>query len=423
MNEVLLAVAIFVIVYGVIVSEKVDRMVAALLGGMVMILLVSGYDQEIAFHAIDLNVIFLLTGMMIMANILSETGVFQWLAITAVHVGRGNPVRVMQVLAIVTAVGSAFLDNVTVVVLIAPVTLFVASTLEVSPVPLLISEVLASNIGGAATLIGDPPNILIGSASGIDFATFMWNMGPLVVILLLVFVLLIPILFRRSLSYSAAASARGQELRTEGLISDPVLLRQSLIVLGIVILGFLLHSMLQLETATVALTGAALLLLWTRRDPHQIMKDVEWSTLFFFVGLFILVEGLVFVGAIEIAASWLFRITGGSLPVTSMVLLWVSGAASGIIDNIPYTATMIPLIKSLGEAGMNTGPLWWALAIGADMGGNATLVGASANLVVASFAARSGHKISFLQFSLYGLVTTIITLAIGSVYLWLRYLL
>ncbi|NOZ73612.1 MAG: ArsB/NhaD family transporter [Chloroflexi bacterium] len=423
MNDVLLAVAIFVIVYGVIVSEKVDRMVAALLGGMVMILLVSGYDQEIAFHAIDLNVIFLLTGMMIMANILSETGVFQWLAITAVHVGGGNPVRVMQVLAIVTAVGSAFLDNVTVVVLIAPVTLFVASTLEVSPVPLLISEVLASNIGGAATLIGDPPNILIGSAAGIDFATFMWNMGPLVVILLLVFVLMIPLLFGRSLSYSAEASARGQELRTEGLISDPVLLRQSLIVLGIVILGFLLHSMLQLETATVALTGAALLLLWTRRDPHQIMKDVEWSTLFFFVGLFILVEGLVFVGAIEIAASWLFRVTGGSLPVTSMVLLWVSGAASGIIDNIPYTATMIPLIKSLGEAGMNTGPLWWALAIGADMGGNATLVGASANLVVASFAARSGHKISFLQFSLYGLVTTFITLVLGSVYLWLRYLL
>ena len=421
MNSLVLAVLIFAFTYLVIVTEKVDRMVAAVIGAMLMIAFVSSYTQEEAFAGIDLNVIFLLAGMMIIAGVISETGLFQWLAVRAVQIGRGNPVRIMQILALVTAIGSAFLDNVTVVVLIAPVTLFVATSLGISAIPLLIAEVLASNIGGAATLIGDPPNILIGSAANIDFVTFLINMGPLIVICLLVYVLILPLLFRKQLS-SVDMMDRIKNLDASGMITDPVLLRQSLIVLTLVMVGFMLHGTLGLETATIALSGAMLLLLWTRRDPHEAVQHVEWGTLLFFVGLFIMVEGLVFVGAIEKAANWLFELTGGNLKITTMAILWVSAIASGIIDNIPYTATMIPLIQSLGHQGMDTWPLWWALAIGADLGGNATLIGASANVVVASFALRAGQNISFLKFLRYGAPVTFITILIGTIYVWVMYL-
>ena len=421
MNDLIIATAIFVIAYIVIVTEKIDRMVAALLGGMAMIHFVRVYTQEEAFAGIDFNVIFLLMGMMIIAGIVSETGLFQWLAVRAVQIGRGNPVRIMQILAIVTAVGSALLDNVTVVVLIAPVTLFVASSLGVSPLPFLIAEVIASNIGGASTLIGDPPNILIGSAAGIDFVTFMWNMMPIVIVSMIVYVFLLPLLFRKQLPSVEMASSV-ENLDSSGVITDIVLLRQSLIILSFVLLGFLLHGTLHLETATIALTGAAALLLWSRSDPHKALEHVEWGTLLFFVGLFIMVEALVDVGAIDLAANWLLELTGGSLQVTAMAILWISAIASGIIDNIPYTATMIPLIQSLGEKGMDTWPLWWALAMGADFGGNATLIGASANVVVASFASRSGHHISFMKFLSYGAIVTFMTMVLSTFYLWVRYL-
>ena len=421
MNDIMIATAIFVIAYVVIVSERVDRMVAALLGGMAMIHFVGAYTQEEALAGVDFNVIFLLVGMMIMAGIISETGVFQWFAVRAVQLGKGNPVRIMQLLAIITAVGSALLDNVTTVVLIAPVTLFVASSLGVSPIPFLIAEVLASNIGGAATLIGDPPNIIIGSAAGIDFVTFMVNMMPIVIVVLAVYVLFLPLLFRKQVSSVDMASSV-ENLDSSGLITDPVLLRQSVIVLGLVLVGFLLHGTLHLETATIALSGAALLMLWSKRDAHKAVEDVEWATLLFFVGLFVMVEALVAVGAIDLAANWLLDLTGGSLNVTAMAILWISAIASGIIDNIPYTATMVPLIQSLGDKGMDTWPLWWALAMGADFGGNATLVGASANVVVASFAARSGHHISFMKFLGYGAIVTFVALLFSSVYLWVRYL-
>jgi len=421
MNDILIASAIFVIAYVLIITDKVDRMVVALLGGMAMIHFVGEYTQEEAFAGIDFNVIFLLAGMMIIAGVISETGLFQWLAVRAVQIGRGNPIRIMQILALVTAIGSALLDNVTVVVLIAPVTLFVASSLGVSPLPFLIAEVIASNIGGAATLIGDPPNIIIGSAAGIDFFSFLVNMGPIVIVCMIFLILLLPLLFRRQLP-AVDMPDKVENLDATGLITNPVLLRQSLIILGFVLLGFLLHGTFHLETATIALTGAAILLLWSRRDSHKALEDVEWGTLLFFVGLFIMVEALVTVGAIELAANWLIELTGGSLEVTALVILWVSAIASGIIDNIPYTATMVPVIQSLGTKGMDTWPLWWALAMGADFGGNATLVGASANVVVASFAARAGHHISFMKFLGYGVIVTFGTLLFSTVYLWIRYL-
>ena len=420
MSLQILAAIIFIATYVVIVSERVHRTPAALFGGMLMILL-GVLPQETAFHALDLNVIFLLTGMMMIAFLLGETGVFQWLAVNAVKLGDGRPVRIMVIIAAITAVSSALLDNVTVVVLMAPVTLFVATNLGLSPLPFLITEVLASNIGGAATLIGDPPNIMIASQAGIDFGPFALNMGPPALIILIVFLAVSVLLFRKQLVVPSERRQNVLRLQTKGLIRNPVLLAQSLIVLGLVMLGFLFARNLGLEPATVALLGATVLLIWTRRDPTEVLEHVEWTTLLFFVGLFITVEGMVHVGIIDWAADKLLSLTHGNLSVSVMATLWFSAIASGIVDNIPYTATMIPIIQNLGES-MQIEPLWWALALGADLGGNLTLVGASANLIVASIAERSGHRLTFWDFFRYGLPTVAISLIISSIWLWLVYL-
>ncbi|MBT3190391.1 MAG: ArsB/NhaD family transporter, partial [Anaerolineae bacterium] len=374
-----------------------------------------------AFHSIDWNVIFLLAGMMIIANVLKETGVFQWIALKAVRLGKGDPFRVLILLSLITAVSSALLDNVTTVILIAPVTLFVASTLRVSPIPFLIAEILASNIGGMATLIGDPPNILIGSAANIDFVSFLVNMGPISLIILLAFLGLARFLFKKELTVQDQSSVDIAGIDTSALITDPILLRKSLIITTAVILGFLLHSALHLEPATIALTGATLLMLWSKTDPHHALRDIEWTTLFFFFGLFITVEAVVEVGLIEIIADAALRLTGGDMTLTSLLLIWFSAFASGIVDNIPYTATMIPIVKNLTQA-MPGNTLWWSLALGADLGGNLTLVGAAANVVVASLAEKSGHPISFGRFLKYGVITTVMSLIIASGYVWLVYL-
>jgi len=419
MTSIWFAGSIFLLTYALIVSEKIHRTVSALLGGVVMILFV--VPQEKAFHAIDWNVIFLLAGMMVIANILKETGLFQWIAFQAVRLGKGDPFRVLVILSLITAVTSALLDNVTIVILIAPVTLFVASTLRVSPVPFLIAEILASNIGGMATLVGDPPNILIGSAAGIDFVTFVANMGPISLLILLVFIGLARLMFKKELTVQDQSSVDITDLDASALITDPKLLLKSMIVMAGVIFGFLLHGALHLEPATIALTGATLLMLWSKTDPHYALRDIEWTTLFFLFGLFITVEAVVEVGLIKIVADAALRLTGGNLTLTSILLIWFSAIASGIVDNIPYTATMIPIVKSLGQV-MSADPLWWSLALGACLGGNLTLVGAAANVVVASMAEKSGHPISFKLFLRYGVITTIVSLVLASGYTWLRYL-
>ncbi|MBL6960955.1 MAG: ArsB/NhaD family transporter [Anaerolineales bacterium] len=419
MDPLWLAGSIFLLTYAFIVSEKIHRTISALLGGLAMILFV--LPQEQAFHSIDWNVIFLLAGMMIIANVLKETGVFQWIALKAVRLGKGDPFRVLILLSLITAFSSALLDNVTTVILIAPVTLFVASTLRVSPIPFLIAEILASNIGGMATLIGDPPNILIGSAANIDFVTFAVNMGPISLIILLAFIVLARFLFKKELTIQDQSSIDIAGLDTSALITDPVLLRKSLVITTAVILGFLLHSALHLEPATIALTGATLLMLWSKTDPHHALRDIEWTTLFFFFGLFITVEAVVEVGLIEIVADAALRLTGGDVSLTSMLLIWFSAIASGIVDNIPYTATMIPIVKNLAQV-MPAETLWWSLALGADLGGNLTLVGAAANVVVASLAEKSGHPISFGRFLSYGVITTVMSLILASGYVWLLYL-
>jgi Na+/H+ antiporter NhaD/arsenite permease-like protein len=420
MNSTLLAAGVFLITYGLIVTERVNRTVAALLGGVVMILL-GVLNQELAFDAIDWNVIFLLAGMMIIANLLRETGLFQWIAVQAVRLGRGDPFLILIILSLITAFASGLLDNVTIVVLVAPITLFVAASLKVSPMPFLVAQILASNIGGAATLIGDPPNILIGSAAGIDFLTFALNMTPIVLVILIAFVGLSVFMFRKDLHASLSGSPDVYALETAELITDHKLLRKGLVVMVGVTVGFLVHGSLHLEPATIALAGATILMLWTESDPHDVLRDVEWSTLFFFVGLFITVEALVQVGIIDQLAQAALNLTGGNLALTSMLLIWLSAVASGIVDNIPYTATMIPLVQRLGQT-MPVEPLWWSLALGADLGGNATLVGASANIVVANLAERSGYPISFRKFLPYGVLTSFVSLILASIYVWIRYL-
>jgi Na+/H+ antiporter NhaD/arsenite permease-like protein len=420
MTTVWLAGGIFFITYALIVTERVHRTVSALLGGLTMILL-GIFSQDQAFLAIDWNVIFLLAGMMIIANMLRETGFFQWIAVQAVKLGRGDPFAILLILSVVTAVSSALLDNVTVVILVAPVTLFVATSLHMSPVPFLVAEILASNIGGMATLIGDPPNILIGSAADIDFLAFAANMAPIALLILLAFLGLTKILFQRDLKQAHKRAVDLASLESAALITDRPLLRKAGIVVGGVIIGFLLHGALHLQPATIAMAGATVLLLWSRENPQPLLQEIEWTSLFFFMGLFITVEALVEVGIIESVAQGLLDLTSSNLNLLATLLLWFSALASGIVDNIPYTAAVIPLIETMGQT-LPIEPLWWALALGACLGGNATLVGASANVVVADIARRSGHPIGFVEFLYYGLITTVMSLVMATAYLWLRYL-
>ena len=322
MNPIWLAGGIFLITYSLIVTERVHRTIAALLGGVAIIL--SGVlEQDQAFHAIDWNVIFLLAGMMMIASILSETGFFQWVAVQSVRLGRGDPYRILVIMVFVTAITSALLDNVTIVILMAPVTIFIAASLRLSPVPFLIAMILASNIGGTATLVGDPPNILIGSAAGIDFITFAANLAPIALIILVAFMGLAWFLFRSDLRDVKTDSSSFDAVDVSELITNRPLLLKSMIVLAGVILGFLLHGMLHLQPATIALTGAIVLMLWGRVDLEHVLDEIEWTALFFFIGLFILVEALVMVGIIEAVAQAALRFTGADLQMTSMLLLWL----------------------------------------------------------------------------------------------------
>jgi Na+/H+ antiporter NhaD/arsenite permease-like protein len=419
--EVALTGVIFLVTYGLIATEWADKTVAAMLGGSLVVIL-GIVDQEAAFHAIDLNVIFLLAGMMILAGILRRTGFFQWVAIRSVKVARGEPYRLLLVLSAVCAVLSAFLDNVTTVVLLAPVTLYIANVLRVSPLPFLISEILASNIGGAATLIGDPPNILIGSAADLGFDDFLVHMAPAAFLAFLAFLAMTRLFFRGDLAVDPGVRDSVLGLDEREVLTDPGLLRLSLGVIGITVLGFLLAKPLGLEPGAIALLGAALLMLLTRSDAEEVLHEVEWATLFFFVGLFMLVEGVVHVGIVSAVADGLIDLTGGDAAITTLGLIWLSGVASAIIDNIPYTATMLPVVQELGAAGIPIEPLWWALALGACFGGNATIIGASANVVVANLASRADHPITFGQFLRYGLPVTFVSLLISTGYVFVRYL-
>ncbi len=416
-----LAGTVFLVTYAVIATDRVDRTLAALLGGLAMIVL-RVVGQERAFEAVDFNVIFLLAGMMILGSILGRTGFFQWTAIRAVKLGNGEPTRILVILSVVTAILSAVLPNVTTVVLLAPVTLYVANALRVSPVPFLASEILAANIGGTATLIGDPPNLLIGSAAGYDFVAFLVNLAPAVLLIFVAFLATVRLLFRGQLTVHADVRAAVLALDENEVIPDRRALRVSLAVIGATLVGFLLQHPLGYQAATVALLGATALMILGRLDPETVMREVDWATLLFFVGLFMLVGGIVQAGIVEAMGRGLYDVVGGNQSAATLGILWLSGLVSGIVDNIPYTATMIPIVRQLEAAGLAGEPLWWALALGACLGGNATIIGAGANVVVANLAARAGHPIPFRTFLAWGMLVVFESLAISSVYVWLRYL-
>jgi Na+/H+ antiporter NhaD/arsenite permease-like protein len=426
LNDLAVASLIFSLTYLLIISERVHKTAAALIGGVAVIAF-RVLDQEEAFAAIDLNVIFLLVGMMVIANTLGKTGVFQWLAIRAAKATRGNPLQIMMILAVIAALGSAFLDNVTTVVLMVPLSLFVAGILGVSPMPFLISIILASNLGGTATLIGDPPNILIGSAADLSFVDFIVHLAPVILIVLAVFFAAVFLLFRGRMRPVPEHQRRVMDLDESEVLEDRRLLYLSLGILGLVILGFLLHGVLELEPATVALGGAAALIIVGGIHPREALLEVEWTTIFFFVGLFMVVGGVEQAGLLEDIGRGMSDASGGHLWVGTMLVLWSGALLSGIVDNIPFTAAMIPVVKELGqELGVEQSagnPLWWALALGAGLGGNLTLVAASANVYVAGVAERAGYKISFLEFLKWGGLVTVGSLVLATVYLWLRYLL
>lgn len=421
------AVVVFVIAYVLIASEKINR-IAAALGGAGIILAVGVIGPGDAFFSqetgIDWNVIFLLFGMMIIVGILRQTGVFEYVAIWAAKRAKGKPFHVMTLLCLITAVASAGLDNVTTVLLIAPVTLLVCERIGVRPVPFLIAEALASNIGGTATLVGDPPNLIVASRSGLTFNDFLFNLGPIVVVMLVAFVVLSRWLFRKDFEADPAQVAEVMELDEREAIRDPKLLIKSLIVLGLVLAAFSLHTVLHLEPSVVALLGAGLLIVLSGKSSKTYLADIEWETLLFFAGLFMLVGSLVKTGAIDHLANGLITATGDSVPRALMLLLWGSALLSAIVDNIPYVATMSPVVDQLVNgpgAFKGQNGLWWALLLGADLGGNATAIGASANVVVTGIAKRNGHPISFWEFTRYGSVVAVVTLAIATPYLLLRY--
>ena len=422
--EAIFAVTVFVVVLAVIAAEVVNRTVAALLGAAVVVSFGVVEQHEAAAEFVDWNTIGLLLGMMVIVAILNKTGLFEYLAIKSAKWGGARPGRIMVVLAVVTAVLSAFLDNVTTVILMVPVTFLIADTLRVSPVPFLLTQVMASNVGGAATLIGDPPNILIGSAADLSFVDFVYNLAPVVLLALPVVLAYLYFAFRRELCHSKGAEEDVRTLDAEGAIRDKVLLRKSLLVIGVVILAFFLHGLLHLEVATIALLGAAALVLYARSAVEEVLRDVEWPTLLFFVGLFVLVGGLEVTGVMGRVAELLTAFDASSA-IMAVAIIWGSAVTSGVVDNIPFTATMIPVIRELAQAqGLSqteVRPLWWALALGADFGGNATLIGASANVVVAGMSERAGEKISFLRFMAYGVPVTVISLAVATLYVLLRY--
>ena len=422
-GEELLAGAIFIGIYALIVTEKIHRTLAALLGASLVILL-KLVDQHEAFASVDFNVIFLLAGMMIIANVMAKTGIFQWVAVEAVRRTQGRPYRLLVVTSVITAIVSAFLDNVTTVVLLTPITFFVAQRLGTSPVPFLISQVLASNIGGTATLIGDPPNIIIGSQMGKDFNDFLVNLAPVATAALAVYLLMARWLFRDELREAVSALEPDDIERLvteERTITNVPLMRLSLGVMALTIIGFLLSRPLGLEGATIALTGAVVLMIVAREDVHEIFNTVEWPTLFFFIGLFILVGAVVKAGIISDLATGVLSLTGGRTDLAALMVLWMSGFISAIVDNIPYTVTMVPLIQALGQ-NVDREPLIWALALGANLGGNATIVGASANVVVASMSEARGYPITFMQYLRYGVPATLATMVVATIDIWLRYL-
>ncbi|MEY4981318.1 MAG: hypothetical protein RL174_656 [Actinomycetota bacterium] len=421
-----LAIGIFIVAYGFIASEKFNRVAVVAAGAAAMILIgATGADEAFYSHAtgIDWNVIFLLLGMMIIVGVIHKTGLFEYLAIVSIKAARGVPKRAFVYILLLVAFASALLDNVTTILLAVPMTFLIAKYLNVKPMPFILAEVFISNIGGAATLIGDPPNIIIASKAGLDFNEFLIHMAPFVLVVLAVIVPMLVMMFSKDLRNTAEDRATISELNPKEFITDRGLLIKSLSVLTLVIAAFVLHSVLHLEPAVIAMMGAGLLVLISRLKPEQFAMDVEWGTLVFFAGLFVMVGALVNVGALKLFADYVGALVGDNAGLAATAVVLVSAVISGVVDNIPYVASMSPVIAQLNQSisGITNDGLWWALAFGADFGGNMTIVGASANVVAIGLAAAKGHHISFWKFAKYGVPVTLVSTAMVVPYILIRY--
>jgi Na+/H+ antiporter NhaD/arsenite permease-like protein len=426
------ATCVLAITYAVIITEKINRAIVALLGAGVMVI-IGVMNQEEALKGVDWNTLGLLTGMMILVSVSRRSGMFQYVAVWSAKAAKAHPAGILLLLQVATAVLSAFLDNVTTVLLMVPVTLAVVKELEVPPYPYLFAEIFASNIGGTATLIGDPPNILIGSQVGLDFNAFVVHLTPVIVVVMAAQAIMIHLLWGKDLKATPEREARVMAMREADTIQDRVLLKQSLVVLTAVMIAFILARPLHLEPATIAMLGAAVLMLldnWSHHaekaseNIHRTFSDVEWITIFFFIGLFIVVHGVEVGGLLKLLADQLVAATGGNMAHAGYAILWASAVLSAIVDNIPFVATMIPLIKNMAPAYGGPDailPLWWCLSLGACLGGNGTLIGASANLTVAGLAERGGVPFRFLTFTYYAFPMMLVSIAISHVYVWWRY--
>ncbi len=421
----IIALLVFILTYLCIITEWINKMLAALIGGFVIIVL-GVVDQTLAFSAIDWNVIFFLIGMMLTISVMRQTGMFMYIAIKTAKIAKGSPLKIMAMMFVATAVISAILGSVTTIMILVPIVLLIAEELKITPAPFIITMVIASNMGGASTMIGDPPNILIASATKYTFIDFFLNLTPAIVIVMIGSLGLIWLLYRGKMYVSNERRAKIMEYNDKNLITNPKLLWITLGVVVLMLLAFIFQKPLHLENATIAMAaGLILVFIGSRKKVEEIiLNDIDWITIFFFIGLFMIVEGLVHTGFIDLLAQGVMSITNGEPKTTSMVILWLSGILSAWIDNIPFVAAMIPMIKSIGLQMQNVAqvqPLWWALSLGTCLGGNGTLVGASANIVAVGIANRNGYKISFMDYTKIGLIFALESMILSSAYIWFRY--
>ncbi len=414
------SVAIFAVALAVIISEKVHRAVVAL-AGAALVLMLGLMPFEEAIEHIDFNTLGVLFGMMLFVGVVKLSGLFEYLAVTCAHLAKGDPWRIMLLFVLLTAILSAFLDNVTTVLLIGPMTLNICKLLKADPVPFFMTEIMASNIGGTATLIGDPPNIMIGSAAGYGFADFVMVDTPAVIIILAVICVLFYFLYGRKLTAPQTEIDDVMALQPSAYIKDRRLLHISVVMIGVVVIGFMFHGALGWESSVIALGAAALMLLLSRASIDTALAQVEWTTLVFFAGLFIIVGAMTATGVIDMLATWLVDITGGNVLLTMLVLVFGSAVVSAFLDNIPFVATMIPILLSMQATGMDVTPLWWAVSLGACLGGNGSLIGASANVVLSDISRKNGHTITFIQYLKVGFPITVLTTVIAAAYLVLRF--
>lgn len=417
-NQFILAIVVFVATYALIVTEVIHRSVSAL-AGAILVLFLGLLSFQSAVTYVDWNTLGLLIGMMIIVTITRRTGVFEYLAIGAAIKVKGDGYKLLIALSFITAVASALLDNVTAVLLMVSVTFALCDELEIPPMPFLITMIIACNVGGTATLIGDPPNIMIGSATGLTFNEFLINLAPISIVIFTVLILLLAQLYRKRLVVKPELREKIMRLNPEDELKDRVLLKKCLIVLALTVTGFALHGALGLQTAVIAMGGAVLLMIITRAEPEEVLLGVEWPTIFFFAGLFVVVGSLQEVGVIRSIAEYGIQVTGGDVFTTGMLVLWLSAIASAFVDNIPFVATMIPLLEEMGTMGgiANLNPLWWSLALGACLGGNGTLVGAAANVIVAGLSEKRGVPISFIGFLKVGFPMMILSIIMANIYL------